>query len=706
MRRKDGSEIWVEDHGRYVHDAQGRITYHEGLLRDVTERKLLQEKLQEHTLNLEKLVEERTRKQAESERRFRDFADLLPQSAFETDVNGNVTFMNQAAFTSTGYSADDLESGLNALQLIVHEQHNDLERNIKQLMNGEDLPPHEYNIRRKDGSTYPVMLESGPIVRDGKTVGIRGVAWNITEEKRMHNELRAATERLEYTIRSNPAAIYSGKPLPDYSDWYLTYISDRITSILGFEPQQYLDLDFWKSHVHPDDRTFTQVRMARILKDGMGSTDYRFLHRDGAYRWIREEAKVDYDAAHRPVEVYGYLTDITELKRSEQATRESEARYRRLFESAPISLWEEDFSEVKQYFDSLRKNGIKDLRKHLTEHPEELTKCVRMVKIIDVNDATLRLYGAKSVKELRGELYRIVTKEFQDQFREEILTLWEGKRRFASEFDNKTLTGETKHVDLILHVIPGYEDTLAKVSVSIIDLTDRLKMEQRLQQAERLAAVGETAAMVGHDLRNPLQGIASAVHLLKQASLTEKERDEMLRVIEKSLDYSDSIVRDLTDYSSRIQLQLGEATPKSIITDVIGSVKTPQSLIVQDLTQNAPTLRVDVDRLRRVFINLLVNAIDAMPQGGTVTFTSQESDGHVEIAVADTGSGMPEKVMENPWRPLQTTKAKGMGLGLAICKRIVDAHQGNISVKSRDHEGTTVTIRLPIEDGTSKMKKK
>ena len=205
---------------------------------------------------------------------------------------------------------------------------------------------------------------------------------------------------------------------------------------------------------------------------------------------------------------------------------------------------------------------------------------------------------------------------------------------------------------------------------------------RELRQVERLAAIGETAAMVGHDLRNPLQGITGAIHLLKQESLTAKERNEMIQLIEDNVEYSDAIVRDLSEYSTEIQLKLVETTPKSITREAIQAVKVPEKITVQDLSEDHPAIRVDPDKMRRVFINLIENTIDAMPQGGTLTISSKQSNGGVEIAISDTGSGIPDKIMENLWKPLQTTKAKGLGLGLAICKRFVDAHGGNISVKS------------------------
>src|SRR5208337_1719627 len=130
----------------------------------------------------------------------------------------------------------------------------------------------------------------------------------------------------------------------------------------------------------------------------------------------------------------------------------------------------------------------------------------------------------------------------------------------------------------------------------------------------------------------------------------------------------------------------------------------PQNVRVQDLSEDQPTLRVDPDMMKRVFINLIENAIDAMPQGGTLTISSRESGNSAEIVLTDTGSGILEKVMKNLWKPLQTTKAKGLGLGLAICKRIVDAHGGSISVKSEVGRGTTLTIQLPIRPVEVKQK--
>jgi signal transduction histidine kinase len=201
--------------------------------------------------------------------------------------------------------------------------------------------------------------------------------------------------------------------------------------------------------------------------------------------------------------------------------------------------------------------------------------------------------------------------------------------------------------------------------------------------------------MVGHDLRNPLQGIAGAVYLLKHESLTEPERTEVLRLIENCLEYADGIVKDLLDYARPFDLVKVRTTPKEITGNALRAVQIPDRITVQDLSREEPTISVDTDRMKRAFVNLVENAVDAMPTGGTLTVSSEESGESVKISFTDTGMGMPNATMKNLWKPLQTTKAKGMGMGLAICKRIIDAHKGDITIENRTGGGTTVTIRIP-----------
>jgi signal transduction histidine kinase len=216
---------------------------------------------------------------------------------------------------------------------------------------------------------------------------------------------------------------------------------------------------------------------------------------------------------------------------------------------------------------------------------------------------------------------------------------------------------------------------------------------------ERVNTIEELAAMIGHDLRNPLTGILSAMYYLrkKYGALMDEKGRGMLEVIEKDIDYSNKIINDLLEYSKAMKLDLKETNPKSAVTEALSHVDFPKNVQLIDLTENTPTIKVDVDRMKRVFINLIKNAVDAMPDGGKLTITSEKANGKVKIAFADTGMGISEENLKKLFGPLFTTKAKGMGLGLAICKRVVETHGGTISVESVVGKGTVFTIIIPTE---------
>lgn len=204
--------------------------------------------------------------------------------------------------------------------------------------------------------------------------------------------------------------------------------------------------------------------------------------------------------------------------------------------------------------------------------------------------------------------------------------------------------------------------------------------------------------MVGHDLRNPLTGIKGAAYILRNA-LDSGDREKMrefVELIERNVEYSDRIVNDLLEYSKDIHLDLAPTNLKSVVTDALRIVKVLRKARIVTLVEDQK-LRVDSQQMSRVFVNLIENAIEAMPNGGTLTIQSRKTEDDMEVAFADTGTGIEKETMEKLWTPLFTTKAKGMGLGLAISKRIVEAHNGSISVESITGKGSTFTVRLPID---------
>jgi len=224
------------------------------------------------------------------------------------------------------------------------------------------------------------------------------------------------------------------------------------------------------------------------------------------------------------------------------------------------------------------------------------------------------------------------------------------------------------------------------------------KSQEQLLEVQRLAVIGETAGMVGHDLRNPLTSIVGAAYYLKKrlGSKIDGKVKEMLELIEKNIVYSNKIINDLLDYSGEIKLDLTEVKPKSIIREALSLVEIPKNVQVIDLTENKQKIKVDLGRMKRAFVNIIKNAVEAMSKGGTLTIKTKKLDGTLEFVFSDTGVGMSKKTLEKLWTPLFTTKAKGMGFGLAICKRTLEAHEGSISVKSARGKGTTFTITVQL----------
>ena len=214
-----------------------------------------------------------------------------------------------------------------------------------------------------------------------------------------------------------------------------------------------------------------------------------------------------------------------------------------------------------------------------------------------------------------------------------------------------------------------------------------------------MAAIGEIAGMVGHDLRNPLSGIKNAVYLIKRkySHLLDDNSTELLLIIDRAIEHSNNIINDLLDYSRELHLEYKETSPKALVSYTLLEINVPSKIEVLEHVEDSPTIRVDTNKMQRVFTNLVKNAFDAMPDGGSLEISSWSDEQMVNFSFIDTGCGMSEDVTKKIFTPLFTTKARGMGFGLSICKRIVEAHDGKIEVASVLNKGTKFIITLPIK---------
>jgi signal transduction histidine kinase len=233
--------------------------------------------------------------------------------------------------------------------------------------------------------------------------------------------------------------------------------------------------------------------------------------------------------------------------------------------------------------------------------------------------------------------------------------------------------------------------------------------DDRTKAAEHMAVIGQTAAMVGHDIRNPLQAIIGELFLQKQEADALPDSPEKrsildsINAIEENIFYINKIVADLQDFAKPILSKEKEAVDVNVvIADVLSIVPIPKNMQIQiDVEHRFPIILTSQQMLKRALINLTQNAIQAMPDGGKLTISANAKDGKGLVSVEDTGDGIAEEAKVQIFKPLYTTKAKGQGLGLAVVKRLVEAQGGKIGFESVVGKGAKFTIELPIDTSTS-----
>jgi len=231
----------------------------------------------------------------------------------------------------------------------------------------------------------------------------------------------------------------------------------------------------------------------------------------------------------------------------------------------------------------------------------------------------------------------------------------------------------------------------------------------KLKEAERFATIGQTARMVGHDLRNPLQTIDTILHIANKKigslppSLGERNSlKELLSSLEEQVVYMDKIVSDLQDYSRPLKPEFIEISVEQIINVTISTVRIPENVVLETSFGDAmPRIWLDPKMIQRMLTNLFINAIQAMSNGGKLTVKAYKAESSLNIEIQDTGVGILQENLPKLFNPLFTTKAKGQGLGLAVCKRVVEAHGGIISVRSDVEKGSTFTISIPLRKETN-----
>ena len=225
------------------------------------------------------------------------------------------------------------------------------------------------------------------------------------------------------------------------------------------------------------------------------------------------------------------------------------------------------------------------------------------------------------------------------------------------------------------------------------------KKSHELMQSERMAAIGQITLMVGHDLRNPLQVLKFLIHLLKKQTTSDGSMKSVLEKIDSNVNYMDKIVSDLTMYAKTAEPETQSIKLIDLLESCLLKINVPDNVILDYDFDFGFEIQVDPFMIERVFNNLLLNAIQSMSDGGVINIEAENLNGKTVLRVTDSGSGIPEEISENLFKPLSTTKPKGVGMGLVVCKKIMALHKGDIKVDTTVLDGASFVIEMPEISG-------
>lgn len=632
---------------------------------DATKTKLIRE-LKQCTTRLDILnnrLREKEKALQDLEEKYYTLFNNTRDIIYTHDLNGYFTSVNPAAVKIYGYTAAEF-TRLNISRIIDKDYLSIAHKNIK-----ETLPetfhtqPHEYLTYTKDGSPVWIEVTTHLLQYNGKATGIQGIARDITMRKDSEEALRASRNKLRNQVNYLNALIENMNELfyTYDSQANITFMNNKCYEVLGYTPEQIMGRNLFE-FVPGDYLEIVQKGVeSRLNKGETASYEVPVLHKDGSRRLIKLNVS--------PIVEDGSITggmvlaeDITARKQAEKVLRLSEERFSRAFNFSPSLMAIYNFESGR---------------------------------IIDVNNSLLSVLGYG-----RDEIIGRTSLE---------LNFWANLKERENIRKLIIECGYVRNMEISFYAKSGklhvglysaekiYINERLHLLVSINDITERKEMEREMARLERLHLVGEMAASIGHEVRNPMTTVRGFLQLLENKEDCSKYKEYYnLMIIE--LDRANSIITEFLSLAKNKRVDLKLQNLNSVITALLPLIKA--DAMVTDKCVNIrlgeiKDLLLDEKEICQLILNLVRNGLEAMAPGKCLAINTYMEEERVVLAVQDQGRGIEPGILERLGTPFLTTKDHGTGLGLAVCYSIAARHNAAIHVDTGS-AGTTFRVRFKV----------
>lgn len=493
-----------------------------------------------------------------------------------------------------------------------------------------------------------------------------------SERKRAEEALGKSEERFRIAARSVSDCVWEWDIVKGTLDWF-----GDIDTILGYEKGEFpRTIDVREKAIHPDDHDRVMAALDRhLLTREPYSEEYRVIKKDGSTAYWIDKGTARWDKNDKAYTMIGAITDITERKKNEETLRESEARYKALFFGAAEGIVVADL-ETKQF--------------------------------LYANPAICRMFGYTEEELIRLGVADIHPKESLDRVLAEFEAQIRGEKTLAPDLpclrkDNTLFYADVNAASVVL----GSRKCLVGF---FTDITERRKASEELKisqnmllQSEKMASLGRIAADIAHQVNNPLMIISSNAQLSLMSGSVSAELKDALELIIKECSRASGVMHRTLKFAQPSKGEMTETRICESVEAVVSLIEKQFEMARIEIKRNYPEkpvlVSIDNQLMQEVFMNLLNNAKESMPDGGTITITASLEGDFFRIDFKDTGCGMSEEDKYRIFEPFFTTKRKGTGLGLPICYSIVKAHNGKLIFESQLNKGSTATVLLPLRKG-------